>query len=124
MLANSLVGIIAQRLVRKVCPDCGEWGVPTMEEQLILGHPYERVMHKVGCKKCNGTGYRGRISIHEILPVDKAVRRMISENATAEDIKDYSRQNLGMLTLKESCMELIAQGVTTVEELAKVAYYD
>ena len=49
---------------------------------------------------------------------------MISENATAEDIKDYSRQNLGMLTLKESCMELIAQGVTTVEELAKVAYYD
>ncbi len=124
MLANSLVGIIAQRLVRKVCPDCGEWGVPTMEEQLILGRPYERVMHKVGCKKCNGTGYRGRISIHEILPVDKAVRRMISENATAEDIKDYSRQNLGMLTLKESCMELIAQGVTTVEELAKVAYYD
>ena len=95
-----------------------------MEEQLILGRPYERVMHKVGCKKCNGTGYRGRISIHEILPVDKAVRRMISENATAEDIKDYSRQNLGMLTLKESCMDLIAQGVTTVEELAKVAYYD
>ena len=81
-------------------------------------------MHKVGCPKCNNTGYRGRISIHEILPVDKAVRKMISDNCTAEEIKDYARQNLGMLTLKESCIQLIEEGVTTVEELAKVAYYD
>ena len=81
-------------------------------------------MHKVGCKKCNGTGYRGRISIHEILPIDKKVRKMISDNESAEDIKTYARQELGMLTLKESCMELIEQGLTTVEELVKVAYYD
>ncbi len=124
MLANSLVGIIAQRLVRKVCPDCGTWGEMTAEEQRIVGKPLPRVMHKVGCKKCNGTGYRGRISIHEILPIDKKVRKMISDNESAEDIKTYARQELGMLTLKESCMELIEQGLTTVEELVKVAYYD
>ena len=124
MLANSLVGIIAQRLVRKVCPDCGEWGVPTEEEIRIVGRPLAQVKHKVGCKKCNGTGYRGRISIHEILPIDKPVRKMISDNQTAEEIKEYARTQLGMLTLKESCMELIEQGMTTVEELVKVAYYD
>ncbi|MCR4649232.1 MAG: Flp pilus assembly complex ATPase component TadA [Lachnospiraceae bacterium] len=124
MLANSLVGIIAQRLVRKVCPDCAEWGVPTEEELRIIGRPVSHVCHKVGCSKCNGTGYRGRISIHEILPIDKNVRRMIAENRTSEDIKDYGRSNLGMLTLKESALELVEQGVTTVEELTKVAYYD
>ena len=124
MLANSLVGIIAQRLVRKICPDCGQWGEMTADEQRIVGKPLPRVMHKVGCKKCNGTGYRGRISIHEILPVDKTVRRMITNEDSAEDIKDYARKNLGMLTLKESCMELIESGMTTVEELVKVAYYD
>ena len=124
MLANSLVGIIAQRLVRKVCPDCGQWGEMTPEEARVVGKPLPRVMHKVGCKKCNGTGYRGRISIHEILPVDKTVRKMITDEESAEDIKDYARKNLGMLTLKESCMELIESGMTTVEELVKVAYYD
>ena len=124
MLANSLVGIIAQRLVRKVCPDCGEWGEPTEEENRIVGRPSAAVKHKVGCKKCNGTGYRGRISIHEILPIDKPVRKLISENATSEEIKQYARDELGMLTLKESCLELIDEGLTTVEELVKVAYYD
>lgn len=124
MLANSLVGIIAQRLVRKVCPDCGQWGEMTAEEERIVGRPLPRVMHKVGCKKCNGTGYRGRISIHEILPIDKPVRKMISDNSSAEEIKEYARRELGMLTLKESCMELIEAGQTTVEELVKVAYYD
>ena len=124
MLANSLVGIIAQRLVRKICPDCGEWGIPTDEELRIIGRPLERVKHKVGCKKCNGTGYRGRISIHEILPIDKPVRKLITDNASSEDIKEYARTQLGMLTLKESCMELIEEGMTTVEELVKVAYYD
>ncbi len=124
MLANSLVGIIAQRLVRKICPDCGEWGIPTDEELRIIGRPLERVKHKVGCKKCNGTGYRGRISIHEILPIDKPVRKLITDNASSEEIKEYARNQLGMLTLKESCMELIEEGMTTVEELVKVAYYD
>ncbi len=124
MLANSLVGIIAQRLVRKVCPDCGQWGEPTEEELRIAGKPLPRIMHKVGCKKCNGTGYRGRISIHEILPITKEVRKMISDEDSADDIKTYARNELGMLTLKESCLELIEQGLTTSEELVKVAYYD
>ena len=96
----------------------------TEEEERIVGRRLPQVKHKVGCKKCNGTGYRGRISIHEILPIDKPVRKLISDEATSEEIKQYARNELGMLTLKESCMELIEQGLTTVEELVKVAYYD
>lgn len=124
MLANSLVGIVAQRLVRKVCPDCGEWGEMTDIEERTVGRRLPKVMHKVGCKKCNGTGYRGRISIHEILPIDKPIRKMISEERTSDDIKEYARKELGMLTLKESCLQLVEEGITTVEELVKVAYYD
>ena len=96
----------------------------TEEEERIVGRRLSQVKHKVGCKKCNGTGYRGRISIHEILPVDKPVRKLISDNATSEEIKEYARKDLGMLTLKESCMELTQEGLTTAEELVKVAYYD
>ena len=56
--------------------------------------------------------------------IDKPVRKLITDNASSEEIKEYARKELGMLTLKESCMELIEQGMTTVEELVKVAYYD
>ena len=124
MLANSLVGVIAQRLVRKVCPLCGTWGEMTDREESIAGRHIERVKHAVGCSQCNNTGYKGRISIHEILPIDKPIRAMISEDKTAEDIKDYARKELGMLTLKESALELVEEGLTTIDELVKVAYYD
>ncbi len=124
MLANSLVGVIAQRLVRKVCPFCSTWGPMTDREADIAGKMLPQVRHAVGCAQCNNTGYKGRISIHEILPVDKRVRAMISAEAQAEEIKDYARNTLGMLTLKESAMELVEEGLTTVEELVKVAYYD
>ncbi|MCR4642554.1 MAG: Flp pilus assembly complex ATPase component TadA [Lachnospiraceae bacterium] len=124
MLANSLVGVIAQRLVRKVCPFCSVWGPMTEREADIAGRHFPQVKHAVGCAQCSNTGYKGRISIHEILPVDKQVRAMISANATAEQIKDYGRGYLHMRTLKESALELVEQGITTVEELVKVAYYD
>ncbi len=124
LLANSLVGIIAQRLVRKVCPFCGKWEPMTDREISIAGKTFPQVKHKVGCAQCNNTGYKGRISIHEILPIDKPIREMISSGATAETIKDYGRKELGMLTLKESALELVEEGLTTVDELVKVAYYD
>lgn len=124
MLANSLVGIIAQRLVRKVCPFCSTWGPMTDEDLSIAGREFPQIKHKVGCRQCNNTGYKGRISIHEILPITKEVRSMISGGATVEEIKEYAITNMGMKTLKQSGLELVEQGVTTVEELIKVAYYD
>lgn len=124
MLATSLVGVIAQRLVRKVCPFCSEWGEMTPDEERIAGRKLERVKHAVGCQQCNNTGFRGRISIHEILPITKDVRAMVSRGAQAEEIKEFARKELGMNTLKESAMMLVEEGTTTISELSKVAYYD
>ena len=124
MIASSLVGIVAQRLVRKVCPFCSEEGPMTDQEYVIAGRMIPRVKHAKGCRQCNNTGYKGRISIHEILPVDKQVREMITKGATVEEIKQYALKYLGMKTLKASGLELVEQGITTMDELIKVSYYD
>lgn len=124
MIASSLVGIIAQRLVRKVCPFCSEWEEMTEDEVAIAGKYFPKIKHIKGCKQCNNTGYKGRISIHEILPVTKDIRTMISKGATTEEIKEFAINNLGMLTLKQSGLKLVEEGITTVEELIKVSYYE
>lgn len=107
MIASSLVGIVAQRLVRKVCPFCGEWGPMTEQEEAIAGVHFPQIMHAKGCRQCNNTGYKGRISIHEILMIDKKVREMITKGASVEEIKDYAVQEQGMSTLKKSALELV-----------------
>ncbi|MCR5691550.1 MAG: Flp pilus assembly complex ATPase component TadA [Eubacterium sp.] len=122
MIATSLVGIIAQRLVRKVCPQCGVMEPMTEAEAEAVGVPLAQVRHAVGCRACNGTGYRGRISIHEILTIDKPIRRMITSGAEVEEIKNYAIEHQGMSTLKQSALELVKEGVTTVEELMRVSY--
>lgn len=124
MIASSLVGIVAQRLVRKVCPFCGEWGEMTPEEEQITGVHFPQVKHAKGCRQCNNTGFKGRVSIHEILSVDKTVRSMITKGASVEEIKEYAINSQGMHTLKKSALELVEDGTTTVDELLRVSYYD
>lgn len=123
MVANSLVGIIAQRLMRKICPDCGEETIPTAEERLIVGPEIKKIMHPKGCPQCNYTGYRGRIAIHEVLMIDRTVRKMIMEGASAEAIQDYAVDKQNMKTLKDAGLSMVREGITSVEELKKVAYY-
>jgi type IV pilus assembly protein PilB len=96
----------------------------TDEEEAIAGTRFPMVKHAKGCRQCNNTGYKGRISIHEILMVDKNVRDLIIKGASVEQIKQYAIENQGMMTLKQSALELVESGVTTVDELLKVAYYD
>ncbi|MCR5624715.1 MAG: GspE/PulE family protein, partial [Lachnospiraceae bacterium] len=124
MLSSALDGIIAQRLVRKVCPNCARVGRLTEAEAEYIGYDIPEVKIPVGCTQCKGSGYSGRISIHEILVVDKPVRAMISAGATTEELKEYAIEHQGMKTLKQSCIELIEKGVTTMEELRRVAFYD
>ena len=124
MIANSLVGIIAQRLVRKICPFCGEWGEMTEDEVAIAGRRFPKVRHPKGCGQCNNTGYKGRVSIHEILVVDKKVREMITKGVAVEEIKEFAIQEQGMHTLKRSALALVEDGTTSVDELVKVAYYE
>lgn len=123
LIANSLVGLVAQRLMRKVCPHCAREAAVTPQEQALLGRDIRTVRRGAGCMHCNGTGYRGRIAVHEIVAVDRSIRRMISRGAEAEEIEAYAREHQGMKSLREKGLELVREGVTTPEELLRIAYY-
>ena len=122
LVANSLVGLVAQRLLRKVCPECGKEVDTTERERIFLGEDVKKIRRGSGCPHCSNTGYRGRIAIHEVLAVDNEIRRMIVRKASVEEISTYGREVRKMRTLKESGLELIRKGITTPEELMKVSY--
>ncbi len=122
LAANSLVGIVAQRLLRKVCTNCAQKMETTAQEREFLGEDVKVVKRGRGCAQCNNTGYRGRAAIHEILKVDAGLRRMIGSHATPEEIVAYGRKHQGMRTLKECGIELVKRGVTSPEELLRIAY--
>lgn len=123
LIANSLVGLVAQRLMRKVSPHCAREAAVTPQEQALLGRDIRTVRRGAGCMHCNGTGYRGRVAVHEIVAVDRSIRRMISRGAEAEEIEAYAREHQGMKSLREKGLELVREGVTTPEELLRIAYY-
>lgn len=123
MIASSLVGVVAQRLMRKVCDRCGETREATEEEKAILPSGITHVREARGCNHCNNTGYKGRIAIHEILMIDSEVKKMIVAGNSVEDIVEYALRQQGMKTLAMRGQELVANGTTTVEELLKIAYY-
>ena len=122
LVANSLVGLVAQRLLRKVCPHCAREVDTTEQERLFLGEDVKRIRRGMGCSHCNNTGYKGRIAVHEILSMDHTVRKMVVENQSIEEIKRYAIEQQGMRTLKESGLQLVKEGVTTPEELMKISY--
>lgn len=127
LIANSMVGVVAQRLMRKVCQDCALTVPITAQEKVILGiHEQESFLVKkpCGCPACNHTGYRGRIAIHEVLQVDKMIRKLIMDDAPVEEMKAYAIRSQNMKTLKTSALQYLKSGITSVEEAVKVAYYE
>lgn len=122
LVANSLVGLVAQRLLRKVCPNCAKEVETTEQERLFLGEDVKIVRKGMGCSHCNNTGYKGRIAVHEILAIDNTVRRMIVNHNSVEEISAYAREHQHMRTLKESGLILVKEGMTTPEELMKISY--
>lgn len=123
LIANSLVGAVAQRLMRKLCPNCKKERETTEQERQFLGEDVRTVHEAVGCPYCNGIGYTGRIAIHEIFRVDREIRRMITQGANMEDIEEYAIRTQGMRRLKDSALRLVKRGVTSVDEMLKIAYY-
>lgn len=124
MVANSLVGVVAQRLMRKLCPECAREVEADEETRGYLGMDVQKIRVPVGCPRCNNTGYTGRVAIHEVVYVDKKLREMIGARAGLEEIKSYALKEQGMQTLRDSGARLVAEGVTSMEELMKVAYYE
>lgn len=124
MVANSLVGVVAQRLMRKLCPECAKEIETDRQTQEYLGKNVTKIKAAAGCPRCNHTGYRGRIAIHEVLYIDKHLREMIATGAGMEQMKEYALKEQGMMTLKERGAQLVTEGITTMDELFKVAYYE
>lgn len=124
LIANSMVGVVAQRLMRKVCKDCAIEEDATEEEKMLLSENITRVKRACGCPSCNHTGYKGRVAVHELLMIDKNVRHMITESAPVEEIKSYAVTHQNMRTLKQCAISYLKQGITTVDEVLKVAYYE
>ena len=119
LIANALTGLVAQRLVRKVCPHCAKDVEATEEERSLFGD-IQHVRRGEGCPRCSGTGYQGRIAIHEMVVVDRAIRRMIARGAEMEEIEAYARETQGMKRLRQQAAELVEQGVTTPEEALRI----
>ena len=123
MISDSLVGIVAQRLVRRLCT-CKTEKEATEEEKDILGcdvHCTVKIYEPCGCKICNNTGYRGRIGIYELMKITPAIRRLISRGAEAEAISEEAISE-GMHTLRQAAASYVLDGVTSVTELVKATY--
>ncbi|MGE0711010.1 MAG: GspE/PulE family protein [Planctomycetota bacterium] len=128
MLANTLIAVCAQRLVRKLCLRCREEraAAPSEVAQLMLGRPgreSERVYRAVGCDACRHTGYRGRTGIHELMLVNSRLRQVIGQGATAVDIR-LAAQKHGMRSLFQDAMEKVDAGTTSMEEALRVTSPD
>lgn len=124
LVASAIAGIISQRLVKKICPMCSEAYTATDFEKEILGsHSHEEIIINKGkgCGHCNNSGYLGRIGVYEVMEVTRKHREYIMRNASIDEIKDLSIEN-GMKTLKTSCTDLVLKGMTTIEELVKIAF--
>jgi len=119
LIASSVIGVVAQRLVRKICAECKTEYVADEKERIFLGITGPQKLYRgKGCTFCNHTGYKGRVAIYEVLRLLKEHRNLIIHKASSDKIKELSIKN-GMKTLKESSVDLVLKGVTTVEEILK-----
>lgn len=121
LIASSLLGVVAQRLVRKICPDCKEEHKPTEQESIMLrryGLPAEVIYRGRGCGNCNNTGYRGRIAIHEVLTINDPLRQLITDSASIEQLRAAGREQ-GMIELVEDGFVKVSKGITTLQEVIR-----
>lgn len=121
MISSALRGVVSQRLVRKICPQCRKAYTPTEEEKRTVGiaENEDVTFYKgEGCQECGRTGYRGRRGVFEILTLDAALRREVANNASSEELTKTALEN-GFVTMKDNCRRLVLEGVTTVSEAAK-----
>ena len=125
IIGDALVGVIAQRLVRRLCNSCKEPRLAEDNEKEILGvtDPDEDVViyEPVGCPLCNETGYSGRIGVYEMMPVSHDLQAVISKGATADVIEAQALKE-GMTTLKMGAARHVMNGITSIEEMKKIVY--
>lgn len=121
LVAPSLLLIIAQRLIRKLCPECKQAYEPTKEELKNLKLKADLLYKAKGCPKCNQLGYRGRSCIGEVMAITKEIQGLITQGASFQKIGEVARLN-GMQTLHESALRKVEAGVTSLEEALQVTF--
>ncbi|MDD3267302.1 MAG: type II secretion system ATPase GspE [Burkholderiales bacterium] len=122
LLSSSLMGILAQRLIRILCPKCKTVNNAIANEvRDSLGIPYDKDIYKAeGCPHCSGTGYKGRTGIHELLMIDDEVQKMIHGETSETEIEKYAINNLGMRTLRMDAIRWLLDGKTSLEEILSI----
>ncbi len=127
LVAGSVLGVLAQRLVRRVCPHCAKRRVLTEADRAALGlaaeHREVAVFDRVGCGRCNQTGYRDRLGVFELLIVGDELQELITSSPPGKSIKAAARRN-GMTTLREDAVRKLLAGLTTMEEVFRVTHAD
>lgn len=124
LLSASILGIISQRLVRRICPQCiVEYEAGPLEHRLLEVPEEASLLLKKGqgCPYCNKSGYKGRIAVFEIMPITAGHRQLIDQGATADELRSYAIKQ-GMQTLKKAAVRLVREGVTTADEVLRVTY--
>ena len=124
LVVSSVIGVLAQRLVRTVCEECREEYTPPQKSLKDFGESetsskQPKLYRGKGCPKCMNTGYKGRIGIFELMILDDKIRNLIMTRAPAEEIRGAAR-SAGMIGLKEDGVQKVRQGLTTIEEVLRV----
>ena len=124
LISDAIIGVIAQRLVRKLCPHCRKKRTATDKEKLILKRSLAEeveIYEPGGCKLCNNTGFFGRTGVFEIMEVNEEMRKLIADDATTEEMIAAAKKN-GMHTLRENGIRYVLEGVTSIGEMLKASY--
>jgi general secretion pathway protein E len=125
LIASAVIGVVAQRMVRRICPDCGHLIVAPVMEQIayekVIGEKRTEFLYGTGCKSCAYTGYLGRTGIFEILTMSDAVRTLLSSQASASQIRARALEE-GMITVMMDGMRKVKAGITTPSEVLRNAY--
>jgi type IV pilus assembly protein PilB len=125
LIASSVLAIVGQRLVRRICPSCKTSYTPTQEELTFYeessGPPKQDFCHGIGCNFCGGTGYQDRIGVYELLQMTPEIKRLIVGWATQDELRRLAMKQ-GMRTLREEAINLVAQDVTTISEVIRSIY--
>lgn len=122
MVSSALVGVVSQRLVRRICTNCREAYEPEpYEVESLRLEPGQKLYRGKGCSECNDKGYKGRIAIHEIVIMTKKMKSLLEKRASEDEMRKLAVTE-GTQMLQESARALVLEGITTVEELNRVAY--
>lgn len=125
LFTSSVIGVIAQRLVRRICSNCRtQEPLPdALRERLNITDPDASIYRGTGCNECRHTGYRGRLGVYEMMPMTEEVRTAINERKPASEIRRAALAT-GMTSLRDDALRKVLSGVTTLEEVLRAVYVD